>query len=511
MTLARRALAALALASPLAWAGCGARSGLSDCYSDADCAARDLCATQRCVARACVVIARTVCDDADPCTNDACDKKTGACVFAPLTFDLDKDGHRAPLAGKAPGAPGACGDDCDDSDARAYPGGREVCDGVDNDCDGVIDNGAVYAPRSPGSDVRVSTTDLDYAESGALVRGGGDVSLATYLGFTNQQLQPYTVMLDDLGAAKTTPKTIGTTPAAAGSAIGAWTGDRYGVAWSDRRDGNYEIYFATFDANGAKLAPGDIRVTVTDGFSIYPALAWTGAEFALVWQEELEPHGWRLDGQRLGLDGRLLGDIVKVVDLTNEEQAPALAFGQTELGLAWVRLEANVEQVYFATLGLDLALRSKPARATEASGGGRAATVVWAKDRFLTAWYAPKPGARAVMTAPFGADGARLSAPRKVADTGASETRDPALLSLGDRVLAVYADDRDGNGGYELYARMLDTNGGPLGLAQRVTNAPGDSISPSIAFGHTGSVGVLFRDDRGARPAVYFTSLACAQ
>jgi hypothetical protein len=75
----------------------------------------------------------------------------------------------------------------------------------------------------------------------------------------------------------------------------------------------------------------------------------------------------------------------------------------------------------------------------------------------------------------------------------------------------VYADDRDGNGGYELYARMLGLDAAPLGLARRVTNAPGDSISPVVAFGHSGTVGVLFRDDRGTAPAAYFTSLMCAE
>jgi MYXO-CTERM domain-containing protein len=45
--------------------------------------------------------------------------------------DLDEDGFISELCG---------GDDCDDTREGAFPGGDEICDGGDNDCDGTVDN-----------------------------------------------------------------------------------------------------------------------------------------------------------------------------------------------------------------------------------------------------------------------------------------------------------------------------------------------------------------------------------
>jgi hypothetical protein len=97
----------------------------------------------------------------------------------------------------------------------------------------------------------------------------------------------------------------------------------------------------------------------------------------------------------------------------------------------------------------------------------------------------------------------------KAITQGTRHARSPALLPYGDRLLLVWADDRDANGGYELYAKMLDRRLEALGAEQRLTTARGDSLDPFLSFGPGGDVGVLFNDNRPGAPQAFFTRLRC--
>lgn len=66
-----------------------------------------------------------------------------ACERSTVYADLDGDGHGDPDAARTGcGDPSgvASTDDCDDADSSLHPGAEEVCDGRDNNCDGLVDD-----------------------------------------------------------------------------------------------------------------------------------------------------------------------------------------------------------------------------------------------------------------------------------------------------------------------------------------------------------------------------------
>lgn len=109
------------------------RDGGHECAADDECDDGVYCnGVERCDQGHCIPRLPPNCNDGVACTLDSCREQSQSCIH--VAPDQDGDGHQDAACVDAQGE--TLGDDCDDHHPRRYPGAPEVCDeqDVDEDC-----------------------------------------------------------------------------------------------------------------------------------------------------------------------------------------------------------------------------------------------------------------------------------------------------------------------------------------------------------------------------------------
>lgn len=316
------------------------------------------------------------CDDGEPCTIHIC--RNGACEMAEGGDTRDRDGDGV--------ASVACGgDDCNDDNRSISPNAEEICNGVDDNCSGEIDDGegfeCVFERAGDECETTCGSTGIQRCNSECLWEcappsetcngadddcdgdcdegnqccAGATVECATTCGTTGTQVcqadcrlptecsppretcnerdddcddiidEPDELRLTDTDDYSQTPSLV-------------WNGSEYGVAWSDNRHGGdaddeLEIYFARYDALGERIG-SEVRVTNVPGISTLPTLLWARDEWVIAFTDN-RTGGNEIYLARLDSTGALI-DEVRVSDADESGSSISdVAATETGFGVVW--------------------------------------------------------------------------------------------------------------------------------------------------------------------------------
>ena len=302
----------------------------------------------------------------------------------------------------------------------------EICDGLDNNCDGLIDEG------NPGGGQSCLTGSAGLCAEGIsrCIDGGELVCLA--LTFPTREIcdgldNDCNDEIDEVPIVVGEPTQVTDVRAHSRRPSHAWSGAEYAIAWDDRRDGELRIMFRRLSAEGALVGP-ELILTTEALFAVEPSLLWNGIEY----------------------------------------------------GIAWADYRDDNYEIYFtriSPLGLKL---TSDIRITNAPTGSRAPIMVWTGENYALTWQDQRDGNFEIYFARLAPDGTRLDETDVRVSNADLDSLNPHIAWNGFEYAVVWNDRRDGN--HEVYFRRVSAEGVPIGGELRITTLAGGSFDPMIVW-----------------------------
>lgn len=402
------------------------------------------------------------------------------------------------------GAPGPCAEGltaCEDGALRCvetFARGPEICDDIDNDCNGEVDDVPIFEVEP----AVISVVDTVFRQP-ALSWDGERFAIAWNDGAADLERDIYFQLRGPGGnspALNVNPDSL-----RASSPALAWNGNTYLVAWEEQREGGRRVMARALTADGEPVA----RAQVVDRLSEQPGkleLHWGDDAYSLVWSDRTG-NVFDLRYARLRADGALSRGPVQVTDDYLQESHASVWNGE-HLGLLWVD-PLSLDNVRFQHLALDGMAAAEP---VVIDRGGPVfphhLDLAWNGAGYGMAYSEPDDNGNEVYFLALDADGRAAGDVVRVTNAPGAVWR-PRIFWVGEEYRIIWLDRRDGR--WRLYHTRLSPQGERLGADLPLTQGYLDDVAGELAVHWTGErFGVAWTErDDGAPLRFAYGPLGC--
>jgi hypothetical protein len=296
----------------------------------------------------------------------------------------------------------------------------------------------------------------------------------------------------------------------------AFDGTNYLVVWHDGRPGGdpnfWDIYGARVDAAGTVLDTVGIAICTAPLSQKYPDVAFNGTDYLVVWHDDRSGVSLDIYGARVAVDGTVLDPAgFAVTAAPYDQRYPALSSDGTNCLVVWEDARSGgAYDIYGARIDAAGSVLDPSGLAICTVGADQYhAAAAFSGENYLVVWHDFRDaGGSNIYGARVEADGTLLDPSGIVICTAADGQYVPAVAYNRTNFLVAWHDARDG--GYDIYGTRVRVDGSvvdTLGIA--VSTVEGNQYEVAMAFNGTDCL-LVWEDNRTGSPDIYSTRVDSA-